>query len=373
MKIIHIITSLNTGGAEVMLYKVLSNKLNKKFDNYVISMRDMGSFGAKIENLGVKVITLNMQKKWHFITAIFKLISLAIKISPNVIQGWMPHGNVAAFFMHIFARNSLLSFNIRQSLYDISLEKYFTQIVIKLNKFLSKYADTIIYNSIVAKQQHEEFGFCSNKAIVIANGFDIEKFCFSMDARLKIRVKLNIAKTAIVIGHIARFHPMKDHKNFIQAAKKVLIKNPAIHFIMSGTDVDSNNNFFNDNIGKEIKNNFHLLGNVDNVHNLMSAIDIMVSSSSYGEAFPNILGEAMACSVLCVATNVGDSKYIIDKFGKIVPVKDSTALAIAIIELSSLTTKQKNQLTTGAYNRVKNNFSLSIISNKYINVYENIS
>ena len=370
MKVIHIITGLSTGGAERALYNLLKGGLSSEFDSYVISLSNEGTIGPQIKALGVPVITLGMKAGRPTLAGILKLRKVIKEFQPDVIQGWMYHGNLAASLARLFASNKpALAWNIRQSLYEIKKEKRLTRQVIKLNRFLSHSVDTVLYNSQLSRQQHEAFGFSGSKGLVIPNGINCEQFSFSVNARKTVRKELAIPEFALVVGHVARFHPMKDHANFLQSAVKVLDDFPETHFLLSGRGVDNKNSDINKFIPDSFRQQFHLLGERTDIAELMSAMDILCSSS-WSEAFPNVLGEAMACGLPCVATNVGDSALIVGDCGIVVPPKDSDALACGIQSLMSLGSAERIKLGELASNRIKENFMLEVITQRYVDLYK---
>jgi glycosyltransferase involved in cell wall biosynthesis len=68
------------------------------------------------------------------------------------------------------------------------------------------------------------------------------------------------------------------------------------------------------------------------MHAVFNALDLLVSSS-ITEGFSNVIAEAMACGVPCVATNVGDSAWLMGNIGEVVPPRDPDALAKALGKL----------------------------------------
>lgn len=370
MKVCHIITGLSTGGAERALYNLLQGGLNTKFDSHVISLIDKGTMGAQIEALGVPVTTLGMKAGRPTLSSLLKLRTVIKKLRPDSIQGWMYHGNLAATLACYFASgHPPLVWNIRHSVYDLSQEKPMTQLVIKANRLFSSSADVLLYNSHLSRQQHETFGFVSENGQVIPNGIDVVRFCFSERARKRVRYELGIPEGAQVVGHVARLHPMKDHPLFLQAACEVAQQSQRVHFILSGKDVSLDNASLKQHIPEELRGRFHLLGERDDVADLMSAMDIL-SSSSYGEAFSNVLGEAMAVGLPCVATDVGDSALIVGNTGKVVNARDKTALAAGIQSLLALPTVEYQLLSKQARKRIEDNFALAAIVIQYSALYK---
>lgn len=370
MKTLHIITGLSTGGAERALYNLLQGGLRTQFNSHVISLIDKGTMGEKIEALGVPVTTLNMPAGRPTLASIIKLRRTVGGLQPDLIQGWMYHGNLAATLARFFADNKpALAWNIRHSLYSLAPEKKTTQYIIKANRFLSHSVDALLYNSQLSHEQHETFGFSKKKGLVIPNGINCQQFSFSLKARGKIREELAIPQAALVVGHVARFHPMKGHTNFLQAAMKVAENYPDTHFILSGLEVDNQNPSIKQYIPPRLQQQFHLLGERSDIADLMSAMDIL-SSSSWGEAFPNVLGEAMAVGLPCVATDVGDSALIVGECGVVVEPKESNALAAGMQSLLAMPERERKQLGEQARQRIEDNFTLSVIVERYALLYK---
>jgi len=385
-KVVHIITGLNTGGAERALYNLLNGGLSDKFDTCVISLMDEGTMGSQIKALGVPVISLGMKRGFPTFSVLKKLRKEVRNRQPDLIQGWMYHGNLAATLAcSMCSKKTAVLWNVRHSLYDLAHEKLVTRQVIRANRFFSKSVDTLLYNSKISRQQHEAFGFKGNRGQVVPNGIDLECFRFSDNSRKRIRKELAVPVDTLVIGHVARYHPMKDHVNFLQAALSVTTSHPNIHFVLIGRDVSLDNSdliclipdslrhqfhFLGERIDVPDFHQFHFLGERIDVPDLMSAMDMVSSSSSYGEAFPNVVGEAMAASLPCVVTDVGDSAYIVGETGVVVPPRDSDALAVGIESLLVLTQLERQELGEKARQRIEDNFALTAIVEQYSTLYK---
>ena len=373
MKIVHVITSLNTGGAERALYNLLQGGLNENSENHVISLSDKGTIGPQIEALGVPVITLDMPIGRPTLTGIIRLRQAIKELQPDLIQGWMYHGNLAATLARFFSPNKpILIWGIRHSLYEIKTEKRLTQLIIRANRSLSKSPDVILYNSQLSQQQHEQFGFFARNGRVIPNGINLKQFQFSESERMRVRAELGIPEDALVAGHVARFHPMKDHSLFLQAAVDIARRFNSFHCLLIGRDIKLTNKDLKKHIPKEFENRFHLLGEYRDVAGVMSAMDIFALTSEWGEGFPNVLGEAMAIGLPCVTTDVGDSALIIGDCGKVIEPKDKTALTAMIESFLNLSVTDRRLIGEQARHRIEENFSLDAIVEQYSNLYKSL-
>jgi len=367
MKITHIITDLDTGGAEIMLYKLLVSLRDEKVESLVVSLMKSGPITQRIKALGVKVETLDLgqgeRPNWQTIK---KLRQFMRTSSPDIVQGWMYHGNIAAtaavFLFDPMRRKVKLFWNVRQTLYDINSEKIQTRWLIVLGRWLSFFPHSIIYNSNLSAEQHCNSGFLSKKTKIIPNGFDLQKFRPDKNRRQQLRKELGVSQSAILIGHISRLHPMKDHATLFRAIDCVTENisdsgsKQEVLFLLVGNGVTS-----------ELSNNpaIHFLGERSDIPKIMSALDMVVSSSAWGEGFPNVIGEAMASEVPCVVTDVGDSAYIVGKYGQVCSVGDDQCIANSLLQL--IENKQERK-TAGkqARKRIKENYSMDKIKKEYL-------
>lgn len=370
LRIVHLITGLGTGGAEMMLYRLLSRMVHDRFAPTVISLSDEATLIERFEALGISVQVIGMKPGKPSFTSIRKLIRAVRNLKPDMIQGWMYHGNMAALLSAACSSYKLpVIWNVRQSLYSLEYEKKGTAAIIRAGCYLSKYPQRIIYNSKTSAEQHEKIGYLRAKRALIPNGFETDIFKPSMDARAAVRKELNIQNDSPVVGLIGRYHPMKDHANFIQAAAIQTKRHPSTHFIMAGAQVNENNRTLLRHIGDfNLQSRFHLLGERTDISSITAALDI-ASSSSYTEGFPNVVGEAMACGVPCVITDVGDSAWIVGDTGKVVPPRNAEALAKACIELIDMGAERRMILGNHARQRILENFSIEAIVRRYEQLY----
>jgi len=371
-RLIHIITGLNTGGAEWALYNLLYGGLADHFNCHVISLSDEGMMGPQIEALGVPLYILRMRAGRPSFCGFGMLRRVVGEFQPDIVQGWMYHGNLMANLARILApERPVLAWNIRQSLYDFGREKLMTRQIIRANRFLSSAPDVLLYNSQISRKQHEDFGFALQHGYIIPNGIDVQKFSFSSVSRQYVRSKLAIPADALVVGHVARLHPMKDHPCFLRAASGLALRQPQAHFLLCGRGVLPENKMLEQLIHAQVRDRFHFLGERSDVSDLMSAMDIFCQSS-WSEAFSNVLGEAMAVGVPCVATDVGDSAIIIGDTGVVVPPQDENALAAGIESLLTMAQEDRRSLGTNARVRIEANFALGSVVKQYAALYEKL-
>ena len=191
-KVLHIISGLDTGGAEMMLYKLLATFPKQEIWSEVISLRESGPIATKISGLGIEVHSLKFGSGWGAtIISVFLLVKYVRSFGPNVIQGWMYHGNVAATIASLLSfKKTILCWNIRQTLQYRNREKTITSLLIRLSGPLSHFPSYILYNSSISADQHERFGFCKKNRLIIPNGFDINVFRPQAGIKNNIRGKL---------------------------------------------------------------------------------------------------------------------------------------------------------------------------------------
>ena len=245
MKILHVITSLQQGGAEEMLYKTLEFHENSGGDTanaVVLCLGSNGVVGEKIEVIGFRVIYLDLKRIKNLFSHFFVAMRQVRKYKPDVMHCWMYHANIYSLFLKIFTGSAKIIWGIRQSIYDLKREKLLTRAIIKLSALTSNKPNCIVYNSHLAKNQHERLGFSGKASTVISNGFFPDLFKPSKQIYSQLRSKYNLGESVKLVGIFARYHPMKNHTFFLKIAH--LIKESftgSVKFIMAGTNIDANN------------------------------------------------------------------------------------------------------------------------------------
>jgi glycosyltransferase involved in cell wall biosynthesis len=372
-KVVFVITGLGTGGAEMMLYKFLTRIDRGRFAPTVISLIDGGVFVDRIKDLDIPVYQLGMKAGRPSLSALQQLIKLLNQIQPDLIQGWMYHSNLAAQLANFLAKQNVpVLWSIHHSIASLSAEKKSLAAIIKLTAALSSRVKTVVFSSEKGQAQHEALGYSSHNAKTIGDNFDLSKYKPAAEPKFNLRQSLNLAENSVLIGSIARYHPMKDHANFLNAAAKIISDYPDVYFILVGPGINEQNPALTEQIkqlgiGKQI----YLLGERQDIPVLMTSLDIFTSSSAYGESFPNVLGEAMSCEIPCVATSVGDSALIVGDTGMVVPTQDPVALAAAWQKLIVAGGSARQDLGKKARERIKQNFDLDA-PNSFVKKYESL-
>ena len=369
MKILHITTSLSLGGAEVMLYKLLSSIDRDRFDSAVVSLTPPGQLASRVSELGVSVDSVHLSRSRPSPFALAKLRRIIRLTQPDIIQGWMYHGIIAASLGN--PGDKPLIMTVRHALTDIRHEKLTTRWMIQLGARVSRRAAATIYNSEAGARQHQAQGYAKNRSVVIPNGFDTEAFKPDENEKEKLRRDLGIPPDTMLVGLVARYHPMKDHGNFIRAAAQVPQGN--VHFLLAGTGADEKNSALMAEIRDAgVMERFHLLGERDDIAAVQASLDI-ATSASYTESFPNVIGEAMACGVPCVVTDVGDCGDVVGDTGLVVPPRDPQALAEAWTALLSKPADERQRMGDRARQRIIERYSLPVVVKRFEDVYEDVA
>ncbi|MHB8724072.1 MAG: glycosyltransferase [Casimicrobiaceae bacterium] len=370
VRVLHIITGLNTGGAETALCRLLETLRPPAFEHVVVALGPPGTLSARVgaaaepHHLGMTPSRLRPRDLW-------RLRRIVRAFAPSVVHGWMYHANIAATLATMGLGVPVL-WGIRQSLHGLEKEKRATRMIISGGALLSRRPRQILYNSDVSAGQHEAAGYDATRTRVIPNGFNTDLFRPDQAARLRLREELALSADALLIGLVARVHPIKDHANFLRAAALFAANYPQAHFVLVGDGAEVGNNELTGLIeALQLPSCVHLLGRRTDIAAIAAALDI-ASSSSWGEAFPNAIGEAMACAVPCVATDVGDVPQIIGDTGVVVPARDATALAAGWGKLAWLDPSSRQALGLRARQRIIARYSLPTVTAQYAELYASL-
>lgn len=368
----HVTTSLNLGGAQAMLVKLIeAGAGSDRNESSVVSLIRPGVMLPALREAGCGVYSLGMRRGLVGPLGLMRLLRVTARLNPDVIQGWMYHGNLAASvagFVH--GQHVPVVWNVRHSLCDPNVETVMTRSLLALSARMSRSAAAIIYNSQAAAREHAAIGFASDRATYIPNGFDCDHYRPDPNRRGYLGALFGIPEGATVVAIVARLHPMKDHAMLVRAVAQARAAGRKLHLLMVGTDLDNLPPALARLIAETLPDgSVTLASERHDVADWLPAVDILALSSAWGEAFPNILGEAMACGLACVATDVGDCSAILGDTGLTVPARDAEAMAAALVRMADLGAVGRANMGEAARQRVVNLFELQRVALQYRRLY----
>jgi glycosyltransferase involved in cell wall biosynthesis len=357
-------------GAQRVLLRVLTNLDKQKFESCVINLRGHSVLVDDFQENGISVYSIDLEASFNILSKLTLLVKIARDFKPDIIQGWLYHGNLIALLLKlVVSPKPKLFWNIRRSVYARSEDKLSTRLIISLNGLFSRFPETIIYCANEVMQQYAKIKFYMGNSKLIPNGFDTKRFAPERDAQNILRTLIGIPQDSLIVGSVGRFHPQKDYDSFLKAAEITHKTFPATHFVLIGRELDNNNTHLKKIIETYgLKDVFHMLGQREDVPSLVPGFDIFCSSSSM-EGFANVVGEAMACAVPCVVTDTGASRELVEGLGRVVVRKNPEELAKALCEMLTLTRKERTELGKRCRERIIKGYSLDLILREYHNVY----
>jgi glycosyltransferase involved in cell wall biosynthesis len=350
-RVMHVISGLDTGGAEAFLVQLATALKARGFEQDVVSVTTPGVHATNLQAAGIPVHALHVGSLAGAMAAVGRLAALVRKTRPDVMQGWMYYGDLfAALANRVVPGNRRLFWNLRAS--NMSEGGYGR--LIRINSKLSAWPDMVIANSRTGLDFHLQHGYRPRRIDIIPNGVDTSKFRPDSGDRAAVRAELGLSDDAVVAIHIARLNPMKDHANFLQAMKNL----PQIRGVLVGAQTES----------LELPGNVIALGLRTDVERLYRCADIVASSSAFGEGFSNTIAEGMSSGLVPVATDVGDARLIVGNTGQVVPIRDPEGLARALATEAGRTDQAVRKSAARA--RMVESFTLDRAVGRFAKLYE---
>ncbi|MEA2124140.1 MAG: hypothetical protein QOI80_922 [Solirubrobacteraceae bacterium] len=375
MQITHVITSLEAGGAQHMLHKLVRVHRETGIGSTVIGLTGHTPAAERLASDGFRVFTLGMAPGTANPGDGVRLARLLRSTRPDVVQTWMYHSDLMAGALTRALLRAPVVWGLRGSV-DLEQSKRSSIAVARLCARLSSVIpQAVISCSNALADIHVRMGYDPQRIVVIPNGFDLDRWRPDAGGRAAVRAELDLDPSAQLIGLIARWDPQKDHETFARAARIVLEQRPEAVVVLAGNGVSLENERLRRILERESlldSPRVKLLGLRHDVERITAALDIAVSSSAFGEGFHNVLGEAMACGVPCVATDVGDARLIVADTGRIVPARDPEALGAALASLSGLPEQELQALGAAARRRVQDQFAIEPVAGRYARVYRDV-
>jgi glycosyltransferase involved in cell wall biosynthesis len=366
-KVAFLIRELSYGGAEKQLVTLAKALSLKGFDVTVLCFYPNGAFEKEFSRTTVKLLSLEKKGRWDMIGFFWRLFYQLRSIRPDILHTYLPDSNVIAIFVKPFFPNTKIVWGIRHSNWGIpqSSQKKDKQFVnwdgaqntlLQLEKKLARFADLIIVNSYAGQKCHLSKGFPTENMVVIPNGIDVDRFQPDPKAGLAVRQEWDVLPNTILIGLVGRLAPMKDHPTFLQAAALLCQERQDLHFVCIGKEQqpDYTQQLYELTNQLGIADRLIWAGARSDMPDVYNALDIVVSTSAYGEGFSNAIGEAMACGKPCIVTDVGDSAWIVDNQGIVIPPGDPQALKTAMLQSIDAINKNEPKVRQ----RIVENFSV---------------
>jgi glycosyltransferase involved in cell wall biosynthesis len=356
-----------------MLCNLLLRTDRGRFDVSVVALIDDMTVAGPVIEAGIPIVKLGMRPGMPEPTGVLRLMSHLRRVRPAVVQTWMDHSNLIGGVASRVTCGAKVVWGVHHSDHVKELTKRTTLLTVGACARLSRWVPRgIVLCSEHSRKLYGERGFAAEKMQVIPNGFDTARFRPDAAARAEVRRELGIAPDAPVVGLVARYDPFKDHAGFCRAAALVATVRRDARFVMCGRGVDGGNRALVSLIeALGIVDRCRLLGPRNDVPRVLAALDVL-ASSSVSEAFPLAVGEAMACGVPCVATDVGDSARMVGQAGRIVPAGNPLALAEGLNEVLAMDVAERARLGEVGRRRVREMFDLDAVTRRYEALYETL-
>lgn len=370
-RVLHVISGLEVGGAEMALYRLVSRMAALGYPLMVASL--LGGGGVEDALLESRIEVASLRRKVPALGPVangpLALLARSRSFRPQVVMGWMYHGIALAHALRaVIAPASVLLWNVRCTLDESQTLPLGTRGLIRALRFASRMPSAIVYNSNLGRSQHIDQGFVDRHGAVIANGVDLESWRPDREAGRAVRRELGIEADAFVLGHVARFHPMKGQLDLLAAAASTGFPGNAV-LLMVGRGVAPEN----PDIGRALARlpgsiRVVMPGERADVPAVMNALDAFCLSST-SEGFPNVVIEAMACGVPCVVTDVGDAPSMVDASGWVVRRSCPDDLAKAVAGVAALDRAQLARHGELARERVVEHYSMDRMVSDYVQLF----
>lgn len=368
-RVLFVTSGLGVGGAERALERLLPRLQEQGMTCAVLSLREPQEVGATLRALGIDVFELGMQPSRPTLSGLWRLWRVVRRFRPDIIQGWMYHGDLAAQLARLAVPHARVVLGIHQTLARLELESRLTRLVIRADALLSRFAAGAIYVANAAREQHEAAGYKA-RGVVLPNGIDIRQYQPDEALRMAARAEIGVGGDELLVGMVGRLHPSKNHPGFLCAAASVAATHPKVRFVLMGQGVTADNPALMHWLDEPaLDGRVVLLGPRDDVPKLLPALDLYVLSSIQ-EALPNVVAEAMSCGVPCVVTDVGDAAWMVGEAGWVVPPAQDQRLADMIERALLLGTDGLAERGRAARRRVEEELSIDLVASRYAGFYK---
>lgn len=346
------------GGAERQLIELARGLDKTEFDVCVMTFYEGGGLHSLLKAIpGLRLVNLNKQGRWDIGRFLWRCWRTATAFRPNVVVGYMKIANLVALAIGKLSGAKVV-WAIRDSNTDMARYDWLSRVAFRLECLLARRADLVIFNSQAGREHYVAHGFPLKSSVVIPNGIDVDRFKPDPEARRRVRLRWKLRDAQPIVGMVARMDPMKDHQTFLRAAERLVQQRDDVRFVCIGDGTPETRASL-----IEMSKNLNLSEKViwetgnENIRDVYCALDVMSLSSAYGEGFPNVIGEAMACGVPCVVTDVGDVRQVMGSTGGVVPPGSAAEMAKKWNEMLDALPQRRAAMARACRRRIVESFS----------------
>ncbi|MFZ5584426.1 MAG: glycosyltransferase [Thermodesulfobacteriota bacterium] len=351
--------SLELGGAERQLCLLAAGLKARGHQVDVACFYAQGPLMAELASAGVRVHPLGKSGRWDVLGAILALRRLAARLRPQALYSFLDTPNLLAALTRPLRPGLKVAWGVRASDMDLTRYGRFAALTARLLPHLAWGADVIIVNSQAGAEVAAARGLPAGKLVVIPNGIDTERFAPDPAAGAPVRAAWGVDPDETLVGLVGRIDPMKDHANFLRAMARVRERLPGLRLVCVGGGEAGLAELKALAASLGLADRLTWAGPRQDMPAVMNALDLCVLASAYGEGFPNVLGEAMACARPVATTRVGDAAWVVGRPELTAPPKDPAALAAACLGLLARPAAERQALGLALRRRVIEEFSLA--------------
>jgi glycosyltransferase involved in cell wall biosynthesis len=359
MKVLFFIDCMTSGGKERRLTELMKALKSHKEIEFELAVMSSEIHYKEVFELDIPIHYL-IRKTRRDINIINKLYRLCKIIKPDVLHCWDSMTAVLSVLVCFILDIKLINGMVvdTPSKRNIFNKHWFRA------KLTFPFSYTIVGNSMAGLAAYKA---PKSKSVCIFNGFNFDRINSIFSVKI-IRDQLNI-NTKYVIGMVASYSHLKDYETYYKAAQLLLCKRNDLTFLAIGKDTDSNRS--KELIQNELMQYFRLLGSLSGVESYINSMDVCVLST-FTEGISNSILEYMALGKPVIATDGGGTSEIVDnqKTGFLIQPCSPELLVEKIEDLID-NGELREKMGLAGLERVQNYFSIEIMVNKYISIYEN--
>jgi len=328
MRIAFVCRSLGIGGAERQLSLLAKGLAERDHEVTVISFYDDGPPIEDFATSRVRVVSLAKRSRYHVFGPVIALLRELRHLQPHIVHGYVTVPNILSLLALAIRPRPKIVWGMRSSDMNMANYDWLNRWTYHLEGALLRFADLMVVNSRAGLTIALGRGAAAEKIIMIHNGVDVARYRPNAKMRDDVRRSFGIDEAIVLIGHVARIDPMKDHGTFLRAVAHLAQHRSNIRALCIAAGDDTAQGDLRRKVAQlGLEDVVIVASGTITIERIFAAFDIMCLSSRFGEGLPNVVLEAMSCGVPCVVTAVGDAPELVGRLGEVAPPGDPVQLA----------------------------------------------